>query len=284
MTDEKLDQILRQALAPKIDDKDIQVRRKERNNMKRKVLTSGLAACAALALVVVGIPTGNDKASQHENIFAITAYAEELPDKAASGDVVGLSTLNGGWGSSDYLDQRFAISGQNIESIKISTDKCELYTMVPVYKDDPDFERAENAEVGEGEIYEAVYVGEPEEDHYVDHYEHLQIVGPSYEGDYNDKMIFGMSVPEELWSDAYDLKQSFWEDVDQVNGATVSVSVTFTDGSTEEHHYKINTGKIYVPQDENGENQWNQLTRFLTPDEEQAATPFIYGYLMEKID
>ena len=93
----------------------------------------------------------------------------------------------------------------------------------------------------------------------------------------------GMSVPEELWSDAYDLKQSFWEDVDQVNGATVSVSVTFTDGSTEEHHYKINTGKIYVPQDENGENQWNQLTRFLTPDEEQAATPFIYGYLMEKL-
>ena len=93
-----------------------------------------------------------------------------------------------------------------------------------------------------------------------------------------------MSVPAELWSDAYDLKQSFWDDVDQVNGATVSISVTFTDGSTEAHHYKVNTGKIYVPQDENGVNQWDQLSRFLTADEEAVETPFTYGYLLVKID
>ena len=298
MTDEKLDQLLKQALAPEIEDNDIQVRRKEKGIMnKRKSFLSGLAACAALALLVMGIFLGgilkpgavaekaNDKTMKPGNIFAVTAYAEELPENAASGDVVGLRFIQAGSGSSAYLDQRFAISGQNIESVRITTDKCELYTMVPVYRDDPEFELAETAETDYREFYEAILDGEPEEEHHeVDHYEHLQIVGPNYEGAYNAEMCFGMSVPKELWSNTDNPKQAFWEDVDQVNGAALTICVTFTDGSTEEHHYKVNTGKIYVPHDDAGTNQWGRLTRFLTPAEENAATPFIYGYLMEKVD
>ena len=56
MTDEKLDQILKQALTPEIDDSEIQVRRKGRKRrMTRKtVVASGLVACAAVAFVVIG--------------------------------------------------------------------------------------------------------------------------------------------------------------------------------------------------------------------------------------
>ena len=56
MTDETLDQILKQALAPDIDDSEIQIRRKaviKKMNIK-KLVASGLAACAVLSLVVVG--------------------------------------------------------------------------------------------------------------------------------------------------------------------------------------------------------------------------------------
>ena len=56
MTDEKLDQILKQALTPEIDDSEIQVRRKGRKRrMTRKtVVASGLVACAVVAFVVTG--------------------------------------------------------------------------------------------------------------------------------------------------------------------------------------------------------------------------------------
>ena len=53
MTDERLEQILKQALATEIDDSEIQIRRKVRNskmNMK-KIIARGLVACAALTLV-----------------------------------------------------------------------------------------------------------------------------------------------------------------------------------------------------------------------------------------
>ena len=93
MTDEKLDQILKQALTPEIDDSEIQIRRKDRNNqMKiRKRITGGLAACAALALVVAGGHFGlhskigtEGTIAVNDNLFAITAYAAELPDGISS--------------------------------------------------------------------------------------------------------------------------------------------------------------------------------------------------------
>lgn len=109
-------------------------------------------------------------------------------------------------------------------------------------------------------------------------------MGQSYDGEYNEQMYFGMSVPEELWSTKYDLKEAYHEDVDQVNGANLTIEVTFSDDSTETHHYRLSTGKIFIPADENGYLQRDNLTRFLTSEEETEETPYIYGYLMEKID
>lgn len=56
MTDERLDQILKQALAPEINDFEIKIRRKERNKRMniKKLVTGSLVACAALTLVVIG--------------------------------------------------------------------------------------------------------------------------------------------------------------------------------------------------------------------------------------
>lgn len=300
MTDERLDQILKQALTPEIDDAEIEIRRKVRNNKMniKKLMVGGLVACVALTLVVTGgyfggfwRSGGDENASVNEeknvfsdNLFAITAYAAELPEGVTSGDIIGLSRVEAGHSSFSYLDGRFTISGQNIEKIKVTTDKCELYTSVPVYSGEPEYENALNAESNGREEYYPVYEGEPEEDGYVAYYEHSQIVGQSYEGEYNNQMYFGMSVPEELWSTNDDIKNGYYETVDLVNGATLTVEVTFYDGSEETHHYRVNTGKIFVPVDDNGNCQWDNLTRFLTDNEESGETPYTYGYLMEKID
>ena len=316
MTDERLDQILKQALSPEIDDSEIQIRRKVRKHKMdiKKIIVYGVVACAVLTLVVAGgyfgslSKTGEDEnanvnerhslaqdetANENEkysalmNLFAITAYAAELPEGISSGDVVGLSTVTARGGSAEYLDGRFAISGQNIEKVKIVTDKCNLYSAISIYEGDAEYEKAQNAIAsGDGEEYVMITDADFTYDETTatgpspHHYEHLVVEGDTYEGEYNNKMLFGMSVPEELRSKNDDDPTAYHEDVDQVNGATLTIEVTFLDGSTETHHYRLNTGKIYVPSDENGYFQWNNLTRFISSEEE----PYTYGYLMEKID
>ena len=188
------------------------------------------------------------------------------------------------------------ISGQNIEKIKISTDKCNLYTATLIYKGDAEYTKAQEAEAnGTGEYVritdaplnsdetdtsdEAAASGS---DAY--HYEHLEVAGSTYEGVYNDCTQFGMSVPKEQWSTSKDDQQNYHENVDQVNGATLTIEVSFSDGTSETHHYRVNVGKIFVPEGKDGYLQWDNLTRFLTAEEEAGETPYVYGYLLERMD
>ncbi len=102
-----------------------------------------------------------------KNVFVITANAAEpVPDvqtgSISSGDVMGISSSSAGYGSSSFLTERFTISGQNIKKVRISTDKCNIYTSVPVYSGDPDFEKAQNYEYTDIDDYYPIYVGEPE--------------------------------------------------------------------------------------------------------------------------
>ena len=322
MTDERLDQILKQALTPAIKDSEIQIHRKvgsKKMNVK-KIVVTGLAACAAIAFAVTGgmiggfpkIGNGNnavlnnrqdsisgEQTMASNNIFAITAYAAELPDDISSGDVIDIR-IQSGYGSFRYLDGRFTISGQNIERISVTTDQCELYTALPVYRTDPDFENLLKSEMeglagGDLECYEPVMrdgfandydVNDLEQrlEDWIDYFDHLKVVGQSYEGAYNEHVSFGMSVPESLWSTNDDPQESYHEAVDRVDGATITITVTFTDGSTQEHSYRLQTGKIYLPGDADGNLQWDSLTRFLTDEESKTETPHIYGYLLEKIE
>lgn len=305
MTDERLEQILKQALAPEIEDSEIQIRRKVgkyKMNMK-KLVAGGLVACAALSLVVVGVNsnvfaprdntkiegTADAKKSENKNLFVITAHAAELPEGVNSGDVVEISSVNAGYGSSDYLEGRFSIAGQNIQKVKISTDKCNVYSAVTVAEGDADYEKAQNGENDkDNERYELVIDVSSEDGGKTEvtksHYDHLVNQGNTYEGEYNEKMSFGMAIPKELWSTNEDLKAAAWEEIDQIKGAILTIEVIFADGNVETHHYKLDTGKIFVPVDENGFCHYDQLTRFLTPEEEASETAFVYGYLMEKID
>ena len=54
MTDERLDQILKQALAPEIADTEIAVKQAGRNYYMKKIWKIGVAAVACAALLVAG--------------------------------------------------------------------------------------------------------------------------------------------------------------------------------------------------------------------------------------
>lgn len=327
MTDDRLDELLKMALAPEIADSDIQIRRKgKKNRMKTKYIAAcALAACAALMILFGGInlrsgkpdatmdaipesdyasETPAAKPERKSNFFVIVSNAEGLSEDAASGDVVNIFTKEES-GEKGYLGGRFGISGNNISKVGISIDKGEVFTSVPVYKedpefatipyeadggsvdkDDPNFEASESSSLPEGEEYFAV--DDTDNSAYADgknaeksyHYDHISNKGKSFEIDYNENMTFGIHVPE-INSKEF-TKETYYEMIDQVNDAKITITVTFTDGSQEVHEYNIKTGKIFVPVDENDILQYDCLTRFITDDEKNV--PYIYGYLMEKMD
>ncbi|MCR5771235.1 MAG: hypothetical protein K6G87_08405 [Butyrivibrio sp.] len=232
-----------------------------------------------------------------ENMFVITANAaepvpEEKKDSVSSGDILELSSYDCTSGIGGYLSGRFMISGENIADVKISTDKCQIFAVVPVGKDDPEYEELRRkwdyCELGLD--YDAVLADDELEstEDYIDHFDHFVFTGETYEGAYDNTMSFGMYLTDELTAqyediwDGYDYHKACY---DLVDGATLTISVTFTDGSIEEHHYRVTTGSIYVPVDEDGYCQYDDLTRFITPEEEESEqVARIYGYLMEKID
>ena len=86
MTDERLDQILKQALAPEIADTEIAVKQAGRNYYMKKLWKIGVAAVACAALLVAGTIAAGHQTGQKEpgavsvskNPFVICAQAAEL--------------------------------------------------------------------------------------------------------------------------------------------------------------------------------------------------------------
>lgn len=86
MTDERLDQILKQALAPEIADTEIAVKQAGRNYHMKKIWKMGVAAVACAALLVAGTIAAGHQEVQKEpgtvsvskNPFVICAQAAEL--------------------------------------------------------------------------------------------------------------------------------------------------------------------------------------------------------------
>ena len=142
MTDERLEQILQQALAPNIDDSDIQVKKRVRSNsMKYTFKICATAACAAL-IAVAGIggsvylsnqpeSISNSEVSvfTNDNLFTLKVNAEELEKEKGVPVAFGAnksSSLNG----SKYNDRvsysiatGFNCEGDGIESITYSINK-----------------------------------------------------------------------------------------------------------------------------------------------------------------
>ncbi len=282
MTEEHLNQILKQALSPEIDDSEIQIRRKGIKMNRKRVLAWGLVACTTLLFVAVVFILGGflpkdlfggsyEEVVSKNNIFAVTAYAAELPDDVSSGKFTGLCQSHSSQGDLVHLPFRFYISGENIETVKVTTDKCNIYYAVPSTEEEVASNQSNNT-MNDGYFIFC--------DNGDDYYEQMVVPGQSFEGEYNEEMSFGMSVPQELWSDKYDLRECFYETTYQVDGAILTIEVTYTDGSVETHHYMVTVGKVYVPLDENGCPVFDSITRFVDQDGESGTI----GYLLSQVD
>lgn len=143
MTDEKLDQILKQALAPEINDKEIRVRRRRKVKM-RKFGKIGKAVAAAVAAAVIGIGgLGYFNPVLAAKIPLIGKIFEKVEDDVTySGDYTDKGTVltnEDTVGNLDTTDYSVSDQGITLTASEVYCDGYSIFLTVNIEAEDADF-------------------------------------------------------------------------------------------------------------------------------------------------
>ena len=143
MTDEKLDQILKQALAPEISDKEIRIyrRRKDKMNKFGKI---GKCVAAAVAATVIGIGgLGYFNPVLAAKIPLIGKIFEKVEDDATySGDYtdkITVLTNEDSAGNLDTSDYTVSDKGITLTASEVYCDGYSIFLAVNIESEDADF-------------------------------------------------------------------------------------------------------------------------------------------------
>ncbi len=143
MTDEKLDQILKQALAPEISDREIRIhrRRKDKVNKFSKI---GKGAAAAVAAVVIGVcGLGYFNPVLAAKIPLVGKIFEKIEDDVTySGDYTEKGTVltnEDHAGSLDTVDYTVSDKGITLTASEVYCDGYSIFLTVNIESEDADF-------------------------------------------------------------------------------------------------------------------------------------------------
>ena len=143
MTDERLDQILKQALAPEISDKDIQIHRRRKGKVKKSGKTGNVLA-AAVTVAVIGIGgLGYFNPAFAAKIPLIGKIFEKIEDDVTySGDYSEKGTVltnEDHAGSLDTADFTVSDQGITLTASEIYCDGYSVFLTVNIESEDADF-------------------------------------------------------------------------------------------------------------------------------------------------
>lgn len=143
MTDEKLDQILKQALAPEIGDREIRIHKRRKGNM-RKFSKIGTAAVAAVAVAVIGIGgLGYFNPVLAAKIPLIGKIFEKVEeDVVYSGNYTDKDTVltnEDHAGNLDTLDYFVSDQGIDLTASEVYCDGYSIFLTVNIEAEDADF-------------------------------------------------------------------------------------------------------------------------------------------------
>lgn len=186
----------------------------------------------------------------------------------------------------------FLVGGDHIQSVVLQIDKGGLYTVAAEtmsYREArekrSELEQnadyiAENYKVTDYEIDET---NGSQDDSLVTFFTKTYVGQTlTLEGGEEMQERIGFYLPDEAFSDedeAADLRQAAHKSLDYLNGAVLSLKVTFSDGTEESYSYRLDTGKIKYSY-EGGEG--HIIPEFLS-DEEAQDQPYLYGILMTDV-
>ena len=284
MTDERLDQILKQALAPEIADTEIAVKQAGRNYYMKRIWKIGVAAVACAALLVAGTITAGHQTVQKEpgavsiskNPFVICAQAAELTRdnpvyiKEAVSDTFGFMYDDHGKKAGFILEMPLSVKGDKIKSVTYSI-KNGFFEVVDkekgdstiidssVYEGAPSsFVTVEETEKGKSMTLYAVGEATEEDREARVNQKVLSSYTVAYDKQISDNMVInicGDSVLTEKEMKALYGSADPQETADMYNkmfGDTViTCTVTFADGTTQEQ--KIGIGGAVLTYEQMGQ-------------------------------
>ena len=251
------------------------------------------AACAVLALVLVAgtwtlRPAGEDGMAEDGAglpafSFGLTAYAAEIGESYGANANGGLAFSAAGasrWsaGRGHYTGCLFQVRGEDIQTVSLAVDRGELYrsgTLTGIPREEVQkYLEAEECGTeyqlpGGGDVIAAVY-REGEEDPLT-----LDVVtdlGASVAEDYDPEARYGFLIPDTGDIDwAGDPRTANQESIDRLDGAHLTVTVTFTDGTEQTKTYTLSTGRLKV--EYSADSPGGTLLPQLAGDDD----PWIYG-------
>jgi murein DD-endopeptidase MepM/ murein hydrolase activator NlpD len=259
-------------------------KRLAKRNFHPMLRTAVCAACA-LALVLGTVhfyPTSQtgDGTSDTATValptlsFGLTAYAADTGEAYAPGVNGGLA-LTAGYGGAgeeigDYTGCWFQVTGEHLKTVSMSIDRGGLYRNETRNGLDTAQVQALFQQEARGEIVCAVH-GLDENSPMTA--EVMTALGGSFTEDYDETVQYGFWVPPELYQledENGDLRQSAWDSIDTFDGARLTVTVTFTDGSAQSKTYTLSTGRLRMEYDEDG-------TIHVLPQLAGDEEPCVYG-------
>ncbi len=142
MTDEKLDQILKQALAPEISDREIRVRRERKGKMKKLGKTGKAAAVIAMAVIGIG-GLGCFNPVLAAKIPLVGKIFEKVEDDVTySGDYTDKETVltnEDHAGNLDTSDYSASDKGITLTASEVYCDGYSIFLTVNIEAEDADF-------------------------------------------------------------------------------------------------------------------------------------------------
>lgn len=253
-----------------------------------------LAAACAFGVIVGGTAvwraqgsgqsTGDAVAEAVAHSFGIVAYAADTGETIAPKDSKVVFDIAGGGMESPtkgfFSGCLFKVTGDNIETVSASVDKGGLY-------------RAERIDIEESDIdaiMQGTYAPTADAD------DIMVMAGPgktkwwvdaSYRVENGFVEAYDPSTSYGLWGEPQpvdmaaedDLRDAWHARIDEFDGATLTVTVTFTDGTTDTQTLTLHTGKLGVVYKD--DTSGPQLTGEVLTDEQAQTQGYLYGVYAE---
>ena len=253
-----------------------------------------LAAACAFGVIVGGTAVWQARGSEQDagsvvaeavaHSFGIVAYAADTGETIEARDSrIVFDVAGGGMDSPTkgfFSGCLFKVTGDNIETVSASIDKGGLY-------------RIERLDITEADA-QAIMTGgfapvagaddimvqsEPEQNKWwVDASYRVE---NGFVADYDANVSYGFwGEPQPVdMADDTDLRDAWHARIDEFDGATLTVTVTFADGTSDTQTLTLHTGKlgVWYPDDESGP----QPTGEVLTDEQAKEQGYLYGVYAE---
>lgn len=244
-----------------------------------------LAAACAFAVVLGGAAlsgrqTGGSAADEIVHTFGLVAYAAEIDEMRQPKESKIVFDCGSGVDDPEkgfYSGCLFKVTGEDIKTVSASIDNGAIYRTKTVKdtSDDRDewvrtMHQGTNPELDGAD--RIMVWGSDEMHMYADLCWKLD---NGFTDEYDPDAGYGLWLPSQPETTDDDLQDSWHAAVDGFEGAKLTVTITFTDGSEQTRSMTLHTGKLGVEYKDDMSGP--SLTGEVLTDEQAAAEGYIYG-------